>query len=239
MSIKFKLLKNHLTGNNNDYYARVIQSNSIDLERIADTIIEQSNTTVGKADMMAVFIELLKTCRWFMEEGYHINMGGLFEMYPTIGGKFDGEDDTYDPARHKIDIITNTGKKLRKQFQTNAVVEKVIEPLRSPQITSFTDVDTALKNMQVSSNGIGTLLGKELKFDSGQVDEGVFLVDSIDSSEFEKITIFQHQGPTKIVFKTPNVPFTSGEAYFEVRSRMGSVIGEVRTNRLSYKLNQV
>ncbi len=230
MAINYALYENHITTDPDDYAAQVELTASADLEGVADRMIEQGST-VTKPDILAVLEDLITATESFLLEGYRVNMGGLFEMFPRIKGVFNGITDTFDPSRHYVDIGANPGSRVRKDVRDGATVVKQETILPAPAPLEYVDLGSGETNGTVTPGNIGTVNGHRLKYDDTQADEGIWFV--LDGGGETKVTGVQKNKPGQLVFLVPSL--AAGFYHLEVRVQF-SKDGPVRTGRLEETL---
>ena len=232
MSIDYALYANKLIADPNAYAARVQIKDSADLEQIADRIINQGST-VTKADILAVLENMCQACESFLVEGYRIRMGGVFELFPRIKGKFDGITDSFDPSRHKVEVGANPGSRIRKAVSEQATVAKQPTILPEPNPLEYVDLGTGEINNNVTPGSIGTINGAKLNIDFAVADEGVFFVKDDGIEVAVPQASIQKNMPSEQVFLIPALD--TGDYHVEVRSHF-SVDGELRVGRLDEQL---
>ena len=230
MSITFSLFENKMNPANKFWSARVDAAGSIDLDALANEIVNMG-TTVRKADVLAVLENACQAIESNLIKGFRITMGGVVDIYTSISGKFDGPNDAFDPARNAVEVCANAGSRVRKAVRESASVEKQDLPFRLPKPTEYIDNETGTTNDQVTSGGIGEVQGSFLHYDDTQADEGIFFVSSGGTAT--KVTSVQTNSPSKLIFLVP----TLGEVTYtlEVRARMNKTEG-VKTGTLPYTL---
>jgi len=227
MTIKYTLEPNRLTPDPNDFKARVRQTGSIDLDGLAQRIVEQG-TTVTLPDVLAVLENTIQAAESFLLQGYRINLGGLCELFARLRGRFAGIDDSFDPARHRVTLGANAGERINRTFRQSAAVQKLESITPAPALLTFVDEASGGINSSFTSANIGTINGHRLSFDESQADEGIYFVDTADGTEY-KATLVQKNKPGQLVFLNPTIaPGTTVE--LEVRSRFGT---ELRSGKLA------
>ncbi len=154
MPIKYALFENNVTADPKDYAATVQVSGSADGDDLVQDIVDQG-TTVNKPDILAVTAALKLACQRRVEQGQRVNYFGMVEFFPRIKGVFTGATDTFDPARHRIDIGANPGSELREAVRTGAKVEKVEAVKPSPNPIEYRDIGSDTTNDQVTPGNIG------------------------------------------------------------------------------------
>jgi DNA-binding domain/Domain of unknown function (DUF4469) with IG-like fold len=227
MPIRYSLFENVLTTDPNDYKAQIQITGSADFEMIAQKIIERGST-VTLPDLLAVFESLQQVCESLVLEGYRVNLGGLVELYPRLRGIFNGVDDSYDPARHRLDVAAAPGGRLRQGIRSKGSVEKVVGVKPSPVVLSYIDLATGDSNDSITPSTIGTIRGSRLKYNATQPDEGIFLTPVAGGAGL-KVTAVQKNKPSELIFLVPAL--APGAYQLEVRARMQNGT-ELRTGRL-------
>ncbi len=227
MPIKYALFENNVTADPDDYAATVQISGSADGDDLVQDIVDQGST-VNKPDILAVTAALKLACQRRVEQGQRINYFGMVEFFPRIKGVFTGATDTFDPARHRIDIGSNPGSELREAVRAGASVEKVEAVKPSPNPIEYRDVGSDTTNDQVTVGNIGQLSGSRLKYDPAQADEGVYFVATAGGET--KVATVQKNKPAQVVFLVP-ATLVAGTYNLEVRARIGGGT-ELRIGRL-------
>ena len=172
--------------------------------------------------------------RGINNEQYHgVNFGGIFDMFPSITGTFDGITAAFTPAANGVDVRARCGSTVRDYVIASASVERVYLSKPAPTPMSYADLGSGTTDTTATSGHIGTLSGQRLKFDASATDEGVFLVPLAGGAEV-KVTAVQSDLPREVVFLVPGL--TAGAAYYiEVRARLNGS-DELRTGRLEKPL---
>ncbi len=227
MPIKYALFENNLTPDPSDFSAVVQIAGSWDLAIIADKIVARGST-VGKADVLAVLTDAVSVCEEGVGESNRINFGGLVQLFPRVKGVFTGATDTFDPARHSVDVGANPGSEIRDAVRANATVEKVEAVKPSPNPIEYRDINSDTTNDTVTVGGIGQLSGSRLKYDALQADEGIYFVATAGGET--KVTIVQKNKPAQVVFIVP-ATLIAGTYNIEVRARVAGGT-ELRIGRL-------
>lgn len=234
MPIKYALFENNVTADPNDYMAIIQLTESANGDDLVQDIIDQGST-VNKPDILAVTAALKLACQRRIEQGQRVNYFGMMDFFPRIKGVFDGPTDSFDPARHHVDVGANPGSELRSAVRASAHVEKVESVKPSPNIIEYRDIGSETTNDQLTPGQIGQISGNRLKFDAEASDEGIYFISSSDSVKI-KATSIQRNKPSQLVFLVPNL--TDGLYHLEVWARMGSgsASRELRIGRLDATL---
>jgi len=234
MPIQYALFENHVSADPDDYAATVQTSGSADGDDLVQDIIDQGST-VGRPDILAVTAALKLACQRRLEQGQRVNYFGMIDFFPRIKGVFTGPTDSFDPARHRVDVAANPGTELREAVQSQATVEKVEAIKPAPNPIEYRDIGSDTTNDVVTPGNIGQLSGSRLKFDPAEADEGLYFVATAGGET--QVTTVQKNKPSQLVFLVP-VGLGGGTYHLEVRARMGSGTSsrEVRVGRLDASL---
>lgn len=236
MTISYKLRKNNIVTDEDVYAGMLSQTASVGLKELADRIIDQGST-VTKPDVLAVLENCATAIESFLLEGTRVQFAGLCDLFPRIKGKFTGPDDSFDPARHKIDLSAVPGARIRKTFRERATVAKKEAQEIVPSLTSFFDLGSNTTNARISTGNIGQINGYRLKFNPEAADEGIFLTN-LSIGGTEKITAVSHNTAGKLVFLTPATLEMTDVYQLEVRTRY-TTGGTLRTGKLTAQLQPV
>jgi len=217
MSIKYALFENHVTSDPNDYAAVVQITDSADGDDLVQDIIDQGST-VTKADILAVTADLKLALQRRIEMGQRVSYFGMSEYFPRVKGVFIGPTDTWDPARHKVDVGSNPGSELREAVRVGATPERVEAVKPSPNLIEYFDFGSDTANDQVTVGNVGRISGSRLKFDTAAADEGIYFVATAGGET--KVTMVTYNKPGRLDFLVP-ATLVPGTYNLEVRARQG------------------
>ncbi len=228
MPIHYALFENNITSDPDDFAAIVQAVDSADLDRVVQRMIERGSTTT-RADILAVLEDAIGTCESMLKDGMRVNFGGLVELFPRMRGVFTSATDTYDPARHSLDVGANPGSRIRKAVRDDAKVvkEEAVKPAPNP--IEFRDIGSDTTNNQLTPGNIGQLSGSRLKFDAAAADEGIYFVATPGGVE-TKVPTVQKNKPAQVVFLIP-AALGPGQYNVVVRARINGGT-ELRTGQL-------
>ena len=137
---------------------------------IGHMITEGSGLTRPQA--MAYFEKLAQSVEYFINLGFTVSTP-LFRSRTSISGVFKNKYDSFDPARHQMNVRTISGVRLNKLEKGLSVVKTRLNRLfPSPEI--LTDATTGTDNSKVTSKGVAILRGNLLKFDPQDSQQGIF-----------------------------------------------------------------
>jgi hypothetical protein len=210
MPIKYYLQPNPVTPDPNDQSARVLPNASLTLEDIIAKMMLRG-TTVTEADTRAVLNLFFDVVSDEVADGNFVNLP-LANIRVGISGVFTSITDSFDPSRHSIRATLSPGLLLSEKMQ-KVRLEKTLQPLPSPVILEFLNINTNTTNSVLTPGGIGQIVGEELKFNPDNPQEGIFFV-AADGTE-TKVQIIASRTEGKLVFSIPTLP--AGNYTLEVR----------------------
>ena len=214
--LKYALRENLLTPEPNDYMAQVTDSQSYNLEKIIDKMIERGST-LTKADITATMQIYTETICSLLEEGFQINTP-LINTSMSISGVFDGATDSFDSSRHNVNINITPGTKL-KETLSKVKTQKVEATSTDPFVTEVKDIVSGKVNESLTKGGILQAVGARLKFDNSDEAQGVFLVPETGSAV--RCGVVAENKPARVMAMIP-ADITAGTYYLEIRSKMDS-----------------
>jgi len=223
MPVACALFENNITSDPDDYAAMVRVGWAsrppacAEGDDLVQDIVDQGST-VNKPDILAVMEDAIGACESMLLDGMRVNFGGLVELFPRVRGVFNGATDTFDPARHSVDVGANPGNRVRQTVRDNASVVKDEAVKPSPNPLEYRYVGSDTTNDQVTAGNIGQLSGSRLKYDATQADEGVFFLPTGGGAE-TKVATVQKNKPSQLVFLVP-ARLAVGTYYLEVRARV-------------------
>jgi hypothetical protein len=229
MAIKYYLQPNAVTPDPNDQSARVITTKVHDVESITKQMLRRGST-ITEADILAVLKVFFEVVADEVADGNNVNLP-LVNIRPSITGVFTSITDSFDASRH-LKRATVSGGVLLQQKMSAATVEKVLQPQTAPALVQFLDVNTKNTNSIVTPNGIGQIVGEELKFNPANVAEGIFFVTTAGVAT--KVSVIANRTEGKLMFSIPAL--TPGNYTLEVRKGYGTTNPIVRSGTLQDNL---
>jgi len=231
MSANFILHENKLTDDPNDFMALVKPMGTADFNDVVKRIIERGSTVV-KSDILSVLEDLTGSVESILLEGRNVTLP-LANFKVSIKGNFQGLDDNFDPARHKIIANASPGVRIKKTISDKMTTSKLETDKKAPSPQIYINHNTNERNSTLTPGGMGELLGYRLKFDAADPQQGIFFIAE-DGSEV-KPDIVGLNLPGKLMFIIPSL--TAGEYTIEVRSLFNE--GDLRKGQLEQTLTVI
>lgn len=213
MRLKYSLYPNPFR--KKEYMASVQPDRISTLDNVLRDMARRSRR-YSAAELQGIFSLFLETVDGLLKENHHIHLPFL-KITTSISGKFTGEQDHYDPKRHRVNVKVNPGKNLTAIAQ-EIKVQKV-EPTRpSPQIGRIVDFGQQQAGV-LTPGSPAEVRGKHLRLDDGCPEQGLFLV-SAGQPEVRITEVYQNSG-TRLLFRVP--PDVSlGSYHLLVRTTVGN-----------------
>ncbi len=226
MAIRYYLQPNPITPDPNDQSARVYSREVLDTEGITKEMLRRGST-ITEADIRAVLNVFYEVVSDKVAEGNSVNLP-LINIRPGISGVFVNPLDTFDASRHIKKANVSNGTLLTRKMNA-AAVEKITQPIASPTLIQFLDVNTQTVNSLLTPGGIGQIIGEELKFNPENAMEGIYLLAADGTAT--PVTVMASRTEGKLVFGIPG-GLAAGNYTLEVRKGYGTTTISIRNGSL-------
>ena len=212
MAIEYSLVENKLTATEGIFRAMVQPKGTIVLDEIIERIVRRGSTLM-REDVMAVLEAYHDTISQLIAEGSNVTTPTA-NYSLSIKGVFTGADDSFDPARHKLEVRVNSGQMLRRKAELmNATKTEANVPRPNP----LTFQDPANGNGSTTPGSGGKIKGHRLKFDGTDPQQGVFFV--AEDGTAVRVSQILSNKPGEVIFIVPTL--TVGSYQLEVRVLFG------------------
>ena len=213
MPLKYYLIDNTLTKDPTDLRAVSRCEQTITHEELVNMIAEYRNVGVSKSQIMAVVEEYLGAMLLFLKSGSRIQTP-LLTISPAVAGVFTSEEDTFDRERHSINLNVQLSDVLQAA-EAFITPQKVEADKTAPVITQVYDVASDSKNIVLTAGQPIKVLGKRLKIDPADPQQGVFFIHTGSGKE-TRGEVYSDNLPKKL---TVTVPAKLGTGNFTVKVR--------------------
>lgn len=230
MALEFYLIPNHMTPDPDDYMAVSSNPQTYSIEDVYDHMTREGST-ITKAEALAVFEEITQGIINIVEEGNAV-VTPLIQVRSNISGVFDGEEDTFDPARHHVRVNVSAGNRLREAAD-DIPTQKIAARERIPAPVHYHDSSSETQDEAITPGGGARITGSLLKFEEEDINQGIFFVNISDGTETRVETAILRNKPGELIFMNPELP--AGTYRLEVRSMLPRA-SEVRTGALVNEL---
>ncbi len=229
MATRFSLFPNHMTSDPGDYYAVVQPARTRTNDDIADRIV-QMGSTVTMADIASVLEDRDSVVRTMLLDGDRVKTS-LVSLCVVIKGVFDGPQAPFDASKHQFNVTATPLRALIAWIQGRASAEQVTAVFPEPQLLRFTDVLSGEMDSVITPGSVGSLIGRLLKFDPGDPQQGVFFV-AADGTDHKVETMVKNL-PAESIFIMPTL--AAGNYGLEVRALLKGNT-EIRAGALRHTL---
>lgn len=202
MPINYTLVDNPLTERPDDFRAITTTEIIVDEKFLVEFLAQRGNTTT--THYLAVMNEIDEALKYFIEQGYGINLPFININY-SISGVFENATDTYDANRHKINILVHLGKELRKINTANIPLVKQTTPHNQSLITQVLDIASQKTDSILTSGNMLQILGNLIKIDGTDAGNGVFFINQSTQAEV-KAQFIANNTPKSLTLLIPALP---------------------------------
>ncbi|HLR24936.1 MAG TPA: DNA-binding domain-containing protein [Fodinibius sp.] len=213
MSLEFYLVPNNMTAGSDDYMAISKNSVTYTIEDVYDHMTREGST-ITKAEALAGYEEITQGIINLVATGNSV-VTPLARYGSSIKGVFNGEEDHFDPNRHKVRVHISTGKRIKK-VADNIPIKKVAVRERKPMLTYFYDNISQTRNNIITPERGARISGSLLKFNGDDAGQGVFFINIADGSETRVESRLLKNKPGELIFLSPDL--AAGSYRLEVRS---------------------
>lgn len=223
--IKYSIFETRL-GSESKFLGRVVFAGTINRERLVDAMLDLGST-LTKPDIVAVLEVFNKAVEKLCCLGFRINLDGLPQITPSLGGVFAEKGDSFIAPRNSIYLTAQISRGMNKRVAQLVTVEKVSVDTNRPILFKPVDSFAEPGEAGLSVGNIVSVKGKHLKFDPAQAGEYFKLVNTDDQAQSVTISKFHKVSDTELIFIFPMTTFT--DAFFELASSMGT--SQIRVGR--------
>ena len=228
--VTYALRENTLKGSPEGYIAVVNTLGVATLDDIIGQMITEGSG-LSRPQAMAYFEKLAQSVEYFINLGFTVSTP-LFRLRTSISGTFNNKDDSFDPARHQINVRASSGVRLNKlEKELSAVKTRLNRLFPSPEILS--DTSTGTDNAQITGGGIAILRGSLLKFDPLDTQQGIFFAAVDNPAEEIRVKNYGLIRAKEVHFQIP--PLEPKNYVLSVKSSHYAV-SSVRKGEMEYML---
>lgn len=229
--IKYKLYPNALTNGADNYRATVEPYKSLNLEDIVNEM-EFRHSSLTPADMLAMFEDFHRTIVKRLSEGDRINID-LLQFSLSIKGNFTGENDQFDPSRHKLVVRVNPSRDFQQTVTQRARFEKQTTETPAPELHQYYNLEGSEPHTVLTPTHMARIKGQRLSFDQSDPQQGLFITPVNGTGQETngdiRVERFSRATRGQLVFRVPD-QLPAGHYRLEVRAIFGN--NDLRTGTL-------
>jgi hypothetical protein len=207
--LEYVLEENLLTDDPEDFRAQVVNVVSYTQNDIIERIM-RIGAGLTRSDVLSVLEAEKQVVCEIVEDGGAVTTE-LFNIFPSIGGNFDGATDTFDSSRHRVRINLRIGTALRNVVG-DVKPKKVTTGITSLSVLAVTDVKTGSMNNLLTPNRNLRIAGQKLKIAGNVPEAGVWFINQDDGErvQVEASDIVTNK-PSELIIIIPEL--RSGSSY--------------------------
>lgn len=195
----FETYDNVLTEKDGDYTAKPKITGSVGNPQIAQRIMA-GGLEVRYETLVYILDMADKAKAEAIAEGKSVT-DGVAQYLIHLRGSFDGPDAPFDPEKHSLGVTYTIGKTLAALLKKLKVVNNGLAK-NGPVINTVTDSTTLSVNEEITSAGLLTIEGKNLRVIGEDPTVGLFFTPT-GGGEAQKVTVFAVNDPSKIICTAP------------------------------------
>jgi hypothetical protein len=156
------MYESHLKDQEGLYIALTKNNQVFDYEDVCVSAGERGDFQGSVEEMKAHLAAFFKEAVWLLKDGYRINLGGLVELYINLGGTFSTPASPIDPEKNPASVH------VRRLHDASLLAKSVHFVNLGPapaaaRIDEIADAKTGAVNEVVTSGGVFTLTGRNIK----------------------------------------------------------------------------
>jgi hypothetical protein len=222
------------------YFAKTVNERTLGDRDICTLMLERGGYNGNINEMMGFLDHYHYEVGYQLCDGYAVNMGGYFALYPHITGVFDSPvTGSYD-AKHPLTFHFRILRKLCELAEHIVVfIEGIAESKAA--IYEFVDAETGLVNQKVTPGGQFSVLGKLVKLAGEEKDTDIgvtFYSPGVPAVRVKVTKALAINEPHRLVCVAPDLG-TGRPWYVEVTTRFSkssTLLKESRTMRSDFAL---
>ncbi|MDR1468658.1 MAG: DUF4469 domain-containing protein [Spirochaetaceae bacterium] len=239
--IRVKLYPSHLPEKEGEFIARTVNEKTLTDGEVCVAAKERGGYTGSLDDLNEHIAIFLREVAHQLCDGFGVNFGGLFTVYPNVGGVFENEYDPLDKEKHKVNFHFRTLHALRKLADRIEVISEGLAETAG-YIAEITDVTTGLVNDVVTKGGIFMITGDKIRVAGKASETGViFFTPGNPNVSIKVAANLAVNDPSKIIGTVPEL-LPGKNWYVEVRTNFSGSptrpLKEVRTIRSKFTVTQ-
>lgn len=136
--IEYKVLKVPTRVEEEAPYAGRVVHHPMSLKQLSETMVREGSK-YSESEIHSILTHFFETIRNCLREGKTVNVGGVLRLSPSIRGRFENDEDEFDPKRHKLRVNSVLGHEFLHLFDDFTGVElKKVEGELLPKISHVT-----------------------------------------------------------------------------------------------------
>jgi hypothetical protein len=205
-TIKASLYENLLTGDRNDYAARVSAERALTVRDLCRSAAERGGADINAAAMEHAVDLFHQEMAYRLCDGFSVNTG-WYNASTHVKGVFTGPAEAFDPAKHRVTVAFRQGAELRRELGMVRVdVLGKAEP--GCCIAAVSDLRTGSVNDLLTPGRNAKIFGSKLKVEGADPSCGVYFVNQADGSRVrvDAVDLVENLRASLLIVVPPLVP---------------------------------
>jgi hypothetical protein len=239
--IRVRLYFSHLPGKEGQLIARTVNEKALSHEEVCVAAKERGGFTGSLDDLQEHTAIFLREAAYQLCDGFGVSFGGLFSVYPNVGGVFENERDPVNKDKHKVSFHFRMLNSLSKLADRIEVISEGLAD-STGYIADIVDVTTGIVNEVVTKDGMFILSGDKIRIAGDAATTGVYFFSPGSPDVSIKVTTnLAINDPSKIIGMVPELP-SDKDWYVEVHTNFSgntaTLLKETRTIRSKFTVKQ-
>jgi len=166
--------------------------------------------------MLAVLESYHASIRRLIMKGFRV-VTPMAQYGLSVKGNFENQGDGFDSSRHRVEPRVGPSRDLRQVIMNQVPVEKETATVPQPILFQYLSLSNGHTDNTLIPGGMGKLIGKHLRYDPEDPEQGLFLI-AADKSE-QRLSGDGIILPSSLVFMIP-AKLVAGSYRLELRVRV-------------------
>jgi len=229
----YRLIKNHLFGEEVRYSGRVVHTETLTFDDIVDLMMYHGST-VTRADIMAVKEDLINAIVMAVLLGKRVvTPFGIYGLRVT--GTFTGPEDSIEEGRNKVLASFRGSTEIHDAVDNQVTLTKHRPGVPRPTPLTSKNFYKDAPDTELSPGHTARIYGEQLRFDPEDPEQGIFLLPvengsgPLNGAEVVRVEEVTRSTPSEATFLVPP-DLAPGDYTLEVRTRVNQK--NLRTGQL-------
>ena len=129
--VRYRLVKMPARQDEKAWYAAhaIVQTTS--LRQIAEQMVREGSK-YAEHEILGIAEQMIDVITERLRDGHSVNFGSMMRFRPSIKGRFETQDEAFDPKKHQLRVAVSVGRRLLKAVED--VTVECVDEKKMPEI---------------------------------------------------------------------------------------------------------
>jgi hypothetical protein len=129
--IRYRLVETPIKKDGRVCYAARAVVRPMGLAQIAEQMVREGSK-YAEHEIVGIAEQMMDVIIYQLRSGYSVNFGSVMRFRPSIKGRFESKEDTFDLKEHQLRVAVSAGSRLRNALDGVAV--ECVDEVKMPEI---------------------------------------------------------------------------------------------------------